>query len=165
MSLSLPPQQDVVDVFANALEILERQNLVMRQLVHGIVHDQCQGLSQTSLTDNLSQALSKSIMEQVCLLNLLMNHEAQNQQSQDSNQQFLESLLPSSQFPMNLREEEKRSRRNKWALPKIVLSGWEITCTELPSREKKPRSTTSVVDQPLKAQWVPRSNAPTPRLC
>jgi hypothetical protein len=45
MPPSLPPPQDVVDVFANALEILERQNLVMRQLVHGIVHDQCQGLS------------------------------------------------------------------------------------------------------------------------
>jgi hypothetical protein len=69
----------VVDVFANALEILDVQNLVMRQLVHDIIHDQCQGLSQTSLIDSLSQALSKSIMEQVYLLNLLVNHEAQNQ--------------------------------------------------------------------------------------
>jgi hypothetical protein len=54
MSPSLPPPQDEVDIFANTMEILERQNLVMRQLVHGVVHDQCQGLSQTSLTDSLS---------------------------------------------------------------------------------------------------------------
>jgi hypothetical protein len=66
---------------------------------------------------------------------------------------------------MNLREEENRSRSNKWAWPKIDLSGWEITCTELPSREKKPSNTASVVDQPTKTQRVPRSNAPTPRLC
>jgi hypothetical protein len=74
MSPSLPPPQDVVDIFANTMKILERQNLVMRQIVHGIVYDQCQGLSQTSLTDNLSQTPSESIVEQVCLLNLLMNH-------------------------------------------------------------------------------------------
>jgi hypothetical protein len=66
---------------------------------------------------------------------------------------------------MNLTEEEQRSKSNKRALPKIDLSGWEITCIELLSREKKPSNTTSVVDQPIKAQWVPRSNAPTPRLC
>jgi hypothetical protein len=164
MSRSLPPPQDVVDIFANAMELLERQNLVMRQLVHGIIRDQCQGLSQTSLTNSLSQALSESIVKQVCLLNLLMNHEAQNQQSQDSNQQFLESLIPSSQLPLNLRKEDKRSRSNKRVLPKIDLSGLEITCTELPSREKNPSNTTSVVDRPIKAQWVLRFNAPTPHL-
>jgi hypothetical protein len=66
---------------------------------------------------------------------------------------------------MNLMEEEQRSRSNKRALPKIDLSGREITYTELPSHEKNPSNTASVVDQPIKVQWVPRSNAPTPRLC
>jgi hypothetical protein len=156
MSPSLPPTQEVVDIFANTMKIMEGQN---------VIHNRYQGLSQTILSNCLSQAISESIMEQVYLLNLLMNHEAQNQQSQDSNQQFLESLLPSSQLPMSLMEKEQRSRSNKRALPKIDLSGWKITCTKLPSREKKPGNPTSVVDQPIKAQWVPRSNAPTPRLC
>jgi hypothetical protein len=103
-------------------------------------------------------------MEQVYLFNLLMSHEAQNQQNQDSNQQFLDSLMPLSQLPMDLREEE-RSKSHKRDLPKIDLNGWEITCTELPSREKKPSNPASIVDQPIKAQWVPRSNTLTPRLC
>jgi hypothetical protein len=103
-------------------------------------------------------------MEQVYLFNLLMNHGAQNQQNQDSNQQLLDSLMPPSQLPMYLREEE-RSKSHKRDLPKIDLNRWEITCTELPSREKKPSNPASVVDRPIKTQWVPRSNTPTPRLC
>jgi hypothetical protein len=37
----------------------------------------------------------------------LMNHEAQNQQNQDSNQQLLDSLMPPSQLPMDLRGGRK----------------------------------------------------------
>ena len=81
LSPSLPPTQDVVDSFANTIEMLEGQNLVLSQLVHNVIHNRYQGLSQTSLTDSLSQALSESIMEQVYLFNLLMNHEDQNQLS------------------------------------------------------------------------------------
>jgi hypothetical protein len=104
--------------------------------VQNVIHNRYQGLSQTSLSDSLSQAISKSIMEQVYLFSLLMNHEAQNQQNQDSNQQLLDSLMLPSQLPMDLREEERRSKSHKRDLPKIDLNGWEITCTELPSREK-----------------------------
>jgi hypothetical protein len=104
-------------------------------------------------------------MEQVYLFNLLMNHEAQNQQNQDSNQQFLDSLMPPSQLPMDLRDEERKSKSHKRDLPKIDLNGWEITCSNLPSREKKSSNPTSVVDQPIKTQWVLGSNAPTPCLC
>jgi hypothetical protein len=87
---SLPPTQEVVDIFANTMKILEGQNLVLSQLVQNVIHNRYQGLSQTSLSDSLSQAISESIMEQLYLFNLLMNHEAQNQQNQDSNQQFLD---------------------------------------------------------------------------
>jgi hypothetical protein len=66
-----------------------------------------------------------------------MNHEAQNQQNQDSNQQFLNSLLSSSQLPMDLREEERISKSHKRVLPEVDLSGWQITCTEFPSHDKK----------------------------
>jgi hypothetical protein len=162
---SLPPTQEVVDIFANTMKILEDQNLVLSQLVQNVIHNRYQWLSQTSLSDSLSEAISESIMEQVYLFNLLMNHEAQNQQNQDSNQQLLDSLMPPSQLSMDLREEERRSKCRKRDLPKIDLNGWEITCTELPSCDKKPSNPTSVVDQAIKTQWVPRSNAPTPRLC
>jgi hypothetical protein len=77
--------------------------LVLSQLVQNVIHNHYQGLSQTSLSDSLSQAISESIMEQVYLFNLLMNHGAQNQQNQDSNQQLLDSLMPPSQLPMDLR--------------------------------------------------------------
>jgi hypothetical protein len=162
---SLPPTREVVDIFASTIKILEGQILVLRQLVQNVIHNRYQGLSQTSLSDSLSQAISESIMEQVYLFNLLMNHEAQNQQNQNSNQQLLDSLMPPSLLPMDLREEERRSKSHKRDLPKIDLNGREITCAELPSREKKLRNPASVVDQPIKAQWVPGSNAPTPRLC
>jgi hypothetical protein len=142
----------VVDIFANTKKILEG-------------HNRYQGLSQTILSNSLSQEISESIMEQVYLFNLLMNHEAQDQQNQDSNQQLLDSLMPPSQLPMDLREEEGRSKTHKRDLPKIDLNGWEITCTELPFREKNQSNPASVVDQPIKTQCVPRSNAPTPRLC
>jgi hypothetical protein len=113
LSSSLPPTQDVVDIFANTMEILEGQNLVLSQLVQNVIHDRYQGLSQTGLSDGLSQALSESIVEQVYLFNLLMNHEAENHQNQDSNQQFLNSLLSSSQLPMDLREGERISKSHK----------------------------------------------------
>jgi hypothetical protein len=67
LSSSLPPTQDVVDIFANTMEILEGQNLVLIQLVQNVIHDRHQGLSQTSLSDSLSQAILESIMEQVYL--------------------------------------------------------------------------------------------------
>jgi hypothetical protein len=76
-------------------------------------------------------------MEQVYLFNLLMNHEAQNQQNQDANQQLLDSLMPPSQLPMDLRKEERRSKSHKRDLPKIDLNGWDITCTDFPSHAKR----------------------------
>jgi hypothetical protein len=110
---SLTPTREMVDIFSNAMKILVGQNLVLSQLVQNAIHNCYQGLSQTSLSDSLSQAISESIMEQVHLFNLLMNHEAQNQQNQNSNQQFLDSLMPPSQLPMDLREEERRSKNHK----------------------------------------------------
>jgi hypothetical protein len=44
LSSSLPPTQDVVDIFANTMEILEGQNLVLIQLVQNVIHDRHQGL-------------------------------------------------------------------------------------------------------------------------
>jgi hypothetical protein len=58
MSPSLPPTQEVVDIFANTMKILEGQNFVLSQLVQNVSHNRYQGLSQTSLSDSLSQAIS-----------------------------------------------------------------------------------------------------------
>jgi hypothetical protein len=38
---------------------------------------------------------------------------------------------------MDLREGERISKSHKWVLPKVDLSGWEITCTKFPSHAKK----------------------------
>jgi hypothetical protein len=133
---SLPPTQEVVDIFANTMKILEGQNLVLRQLVQNVIHNRYQGLSQTILSDSLSQAILKSIMEQAYLFNLLINHEAQNQQNQDSN-----SLLSSSQLAMDLRKEERRSKSHKRVLPGVDFNGWDITCTDFPSHAKRQSNT------------------------
>jgi hypothetical protein len=50
---SFPPTQEVVDIFANTMKILEGQNLVLSQLVQNVIHNRYQGLSQTSLSDSL----------------------------------------------------------------------------------------------------------------
>jgi hypothetical protein len=133
---SLPPTREVVYIFANTIKILEGQNLVLSQLVQNVIHNRYQGLSQTSLPDSLFQAISESIMEQVYLFNLLMNHEAQNQQNQDSNQQFLDSLMPPSQLPMDLREEERRSKSHKRDLPKIDLKDGKLPAPTSPPVRK-----------------------------
>jgi hypothetical protein len=43
--------------------MLEEQNAVLSQIVNNILQDRYQGISQTSLTDGLSQALFTSMVE------------------------------------------------------------------------------------------------------
>jgi hypothetical protein len=47
--------------------MLEEQNSVLSHIVDNILQDRYQGLSQTSLTDGLSQALFTSVVEQARL--------------------------------------------------------------------------------------------------
>jgi hypothetical protein len=44
MSPSLPPTQEVVDIFANTMKILEGQNLVLSYLMQNVIHNRYQGL-------------------------------------------------------------------------------------------------------------------------
>jgi hypothetical protein len=74
--------------------MLNTQNMVLDHIVHNVIHGIYSGLSQTSLGDSLSQALSESMVYHICLFNMLMNHATQIQQSEDSNQHILESVLP-----------------------------------------------------------------------
>jgi hypothetical protein len=73
------PTQGDTDTIAGAIEMLEEQNLVLRHIVDNILQDRYQGLSQTSLTDGLSQALFTSVVEQARLCNLLVDHTKKNQ--------------------------------------------------------------------------------------
>jgi hypothetical protein len=50
------PTQGDIDTIAGAIKMLEEQNLVLGHMVDNILQDRYQGLSQTSLTDGLSQA-------------------------------------------------------------------------------------------------------------
>jgi hypothetical protein len=98
----LPTQGDI-DTITDAIKRLEEQNLALGPIVDNILQDRCQGLSQTSLTDGLSQALFTSVVEQARICNLLVDHTNKSQLNTS------DSLLPPSKLPMNLIKEEGRS--------------------------------------------------------
>jgi hypothetical protein len=76
--------------------MLEEQNSVLSHIVDNILRDHSQGLSQTSLTNGLSQALFTSVVEQARLCNLLADHMKKSQLNTS------DSLLPPSKLPMDL---------------------------------------------------------------
>jgi hypothetical protein len=86
--------QGDIDTIAGAIKMLEEQNLVFGHIVDNILQDRYQGLSQTSLTDGLSQALFTSVVEQARLCNLLADHMKKSQLNTS------DSLLPPSKLPM-----------------------------------------------------------------
>jgi hypothetical protein len=94
------PTQGDIDTIAGAIEMLEEQNLVLSHIVGNILQDRYQGLSQTSLTDGLSQALFTFVVEQARLCNLLVDHMKKSQRNTS------DSLLPPSRLPMDLTQEE-----------------------------------------------------------
>jgi hypothetical protein len=96
--------------------MFEEQNSVLSHIVDNILQDCYKELSQTSLTDGLSQALITTMIEQARLCNLLVDHMNQNQLSTS------DSLLPPSKLPMDLTKEEGKSRRHKRAFPEMDLS-------------------------------------------
>jgi hypothetical protein len=111
--------------------MLEGQNSVLNQIVYDIIQGSYGGPSQTSLADSLSQSLSASMVEQDRLFNLLVEHVNQDQP------QASDSILPPSQLPMDLKKEERTSRRNNRVLSEIDVSEWEITYKETRPRESK----------------------------
>jgi hypothetical protein len=128
----LPTQGDI-DTIAGAIEMLEGQNSVLSHIMDNILQDRYQGLSQTSLTNGLSQALFTSVVEQARLCNLLADHMKKSQLNTS------DSLLPPSKLPMNLIKEEGKSQNRKRAFPKMDLSEWGITCKEFCPRKGKQR--------------------------
>jgi hypothetical protein len=97
---------------------------VLSHIVDNILQDRYQELSQTSLTNGLSQALFTSVVEQARLCNLLTDYMKKSQLNTS------DSLLPSSKLPMDLTKEEGKSQTRKRAFPEMDLSEWEITCKE-----------------------------------
>jgi predicted membrane metal-binding protein len=93
------PTQGNIDTIAGAIEMLEEQNSVLSHIVDNILQDRYQGLSQTSLTDGLSQALFTSVVEQARLCNLLADHMKKSQLNTS------DSLLPPLKLPMDLTKE------------------------------------------------------------
>jgi hypothetical protein len=87
--------------------MLEEHNSVLSHIVDNILQDHYQGLSQTSLTNGLSQALFMSVVEQARLCNLLADHMKESQLNPS------DSLLPPSKLPMNLTREEGKSQNHK----------------------------------------------------
>jgi hypothetical protein len=112
--------------------MLEEQNLVLGHMVDNILQDRYQGLSQTSLTDGLSQVFFTSVVEQAWLCNLLADHMKKSQLNPS------DSLLPPSKLPMDLTKEEGKSRNRKRAFTEMVLREWGITCKEFcPCKSKQ----------------------------
>jgi hypothetical protein len=110
------PTHGDIDTIVGAIEILEEQNSVLSHIVDNILQDRYQGISQTSLTNSLSQALFTSTIEQALLCNLLVDHLNQNQLNTS------DFLLPSSKLPMDLTKEKGKSRSHKRAFPEMDLS-------------------------------------------
>jgi hypothetical protein len=104
---------------------------MLNQMVYDIIQGRYGEPSQTSLADRLSQSLSASMVEQAWLFNLLVEYVNQDQP------QASDSILPLSQLPMDLTQEERASRGNKRVFSKIDVSEWEITCKETRPREGK----------------------------
>jgi hypothetical protein len=127
------PTQGNIDTIAGAIEMLEEQNLALGPIVDNILHDHCQGLSQTSLTNGLSQALFTSVVEQARLCNLLVDHMKKSKLNTS------DSLLPPSKLPMDLTKAEGKSQDRKRAFPEMDLSEWEITCKIFCPRKGKQR--------------------------
>jgi hypothetical protein len=125
------PTQSDINAIVGATQLLEGQNSMLNQMVYNIIKGHYGEPSQTSLADSLSQSLSTYMVEQARLFNLLVEYVNQDQP------QASDSILPLSQIPMDLRQEERASRGNKWVLSEIDVSEWEITCKETRPREGK----------------------------
>jgi hypothetical protein len=125
------PTQGDIDIIAGAIKTLEEQSSVLSHIVDHILQVHYQGLSQTSLTDGLSQALFTSVVEQARLCNLLVDHMRKSQLNTS------DSLLQPSKLPMNLTKEEGKSQNTKRAFLEMDVSEWEITCKEFCPRRGK----------------------------
>jgi hypothetical protein len=118
------PTQGDIDTIPDAIKMLEEQNLMLGHIADNILQDRYQGLSQTSLTEGLSQALFTSVVEQARLCNLLVGHLKKSQLNPS------DSLLPPSKLPTDLTKEEGKSRSHKRAFAEMDLSEWGITLRE-----------------------------------
>jgi hypothetical protein len=125
------PTQGDIDTIAGAIKMLEEQNSMLSHIVDNILQNRYQGLSQTSLTDGLSQALFTSVVEQARLCTLLVDHMRKSQLNTS------DSLLPPSKLPMNLIKEEGKSQNRKRAFPEMDFREWEITCRKFCPRRGK----------------------------
>jgi hypothetical protein len=101
--------------------MLEEQTSVLSHIVDNILQYRYQGLSQTSLTDSLSQVLFTSVVEQARLCNLLADHMKKSQLNTS------DFLLPPLKLPMDLTKEEGKSWSHKRAFPEMDLSDCGIT--------------------------------------
>jgi hypothetical protein len=108
------PTQGDIDTIAGAIEMLEEHNSVLSHIVDNILQDHYQGLSQTSLTNGLSQALFTSVVEQARLCKLLADHMKKSQLNTS------DSLLPPSKLPMDLTKEEGKSQSTSEHSPKWI---------------------------------------------
>jgi hypothetical protein len=125
------PTQSDINAIVGATQLLEGQNSMLNQMVYDIIEGRYGEPSQTSLADSLSQSLSASMVEQARLFNLLVEYVNQDQP------QASDSIIPLSQLPMHLSQEERASRGNKRVLSEIDVSEWEITCKETRPQEGK----------------------------
>jgi hypothetical protein len=139
-SPEIPTQSDI-NAIVGATQLLEGQNSMLNQMVYDIIQGRYGKPSQNSLADNLSQSLSASMVKQARLFNLLVVYVNQDPP------QASDSILTSSQLPMDLREEERANRGNKRVLSEIDVSEWEITFKETHPRECKRRCDTSKATQ------------------
>jgi hypothetical protein len=135
------PTQSDINAIVDATQLLEGQNSMLNQMVYDVIQGRYGKPYQTNLADSLSQSLSASMVEQAHLFNLLVEYVNEDQP------QASDSILPPSQVPIDLRQQERANRGNKRVLSEIDVSEWEITCKETRPCEGKRRCDTSKATQ------------------
>jgi hypothetical protein len=119
------PTQNDINAIIGATQLLEGRNSMLNQMVYDITQGRYGEPSQPSLANSLSQSLSASMVEQARLFNLLVEYINQD------HPQASDSILPLSQLPMDLRQEERASRGDKRVLSEIDVSEWELPVRRL----------------------------------
>ena len=87
------------------------------------------------------------------------NYQESNEETNEENDIYSDSILPPSQLPMKLKE--MKARNPKRSLDPMDLTGWEITCTEFIPRRRHQAIKTHDLDTGIQNQGQGPSHTTT----
>ena len=126
----------------NLVKLMATQNDVLRQLLQG---------QQT--IQQLLQQQQHQLREYPIYQPQVVNYQEPNEETNEENDIYSDSLLLPSQLPMKPREVE--TRNSKCSLDPIDLTGWEISCAEFIPRRQHQTVKTLDLDTVFRARTLP----------